>query len=337
MASVFSLESLRWKREGGTRFSIVRGSNLVGLKNHPSFPDWQDVYSGPISSRPVHPDPNEWYIYGEPDPDNPPSLYNPLEESPPLFLLFTQAKPRGKYCVEFAQRFGWLLDEDSIYHSPCALWSTSEAIPDDPIGFAEPYGIWVEKWWLFSIAQDLWTAMRFGDIPRIKAASAGISTDQERDLLMDNGIADDPKLDVARSILLRIVNSLMQTNVAYLPTLTSEGSGFDLSLRPNNLLAVMAAQLSTAIAGDHELRQCSQCGCWFTVRPPDTRSTRYFCSNKCRTKSHRERQKKALELQSKGKTLHEIASELEVDLETATFWATKTRSKRTRKSVLGGD
>jgi hypothetical protein len=68
-------------------------------------------------------------------------------------------------------------------------------------------------------------------------------------------------------------------------------------------------QFADAVSSDRTFSRCRECGRWFEVAPDAARTHRRFCSNKCRSKAYRERQDRARQLFTAGKTFEEIAEE----------------------------
>src|SRR5262249_22046787 len=100
---------------------------------------------------------------------------------------------------------------------------------------------------------------------------------------------------------------------------------------PRNLLGAIYLQFAHAIQGGRQSRRCQQCNTWFELARG--RTDRSYCSNACRTRTHRERQQRAREMHAKRIPLPKIARELETDLATVKNWIakeTKHAPKKTR-------
>jgi hypothetical protein len=95
-----------------------------------------------------------------------------------------------------------------------------------------------------------------------------------------------------------------------------------LSLRkwPVSLLGALWLQLAEAVSGNKEFRSCPTCGKWFELSPDVARTNRLFCSDKCRTRAYRGRKEQAQKLAKKGKSIKEIAKELDSDVKTVKGW-----------------
>jgi hypothetical protein len=98
-----------------------------------------------------------------------------------------------------------------------------------------------------------------------------------------------------------------------------------LRLAAPTLLAAVWLQFADAVSNDRLFSRCRECGKWFVVAPDAARSHRRFCSNKCRSKAYRERQDRARQLFTAGKTFAEIAEQLGSDVVTVRKWVTGFR------------
>jgi hypothetical protein len=91
------------------------------------------------------------------------------------------------------------------------------------------------------------------------------------------------------------------------------------------LLSAVWLQFATVVNENLAFGRCPECGQWFEVAPNAARSSRRFCSTGCRSKAYRERQDRARQLFTAGKTFEEIAAELESDAATVKKWVTGFR------------
>lgn len=90
-----------------------------------------------------------------------------------------------------------------------------------------------------------------------------------------------------------------------------------------SLSAVIWSQLALYAVGDVNFRQCETCEKWFEVAVGTNRPDRLFCSQGCRFKAYRRRQKQACELHAAGKSIEAIAAELQSDPKTVQGWLSK--------------
>jgi len=91
------------------------------------------------------------------------------------------------------------------------------------------------------------------------------------------------------------------------------------------LRAAVWLQLADAVSNDRTFSRCRECGRWFEVAPDAARTHRRFCSNSCRSRAYRERQDRARQLYTSGKSLEQIAEELDSDAATVRKWVTGFR------------
>jgi hypothetical protein len=97
---------------------------------------------------------------------------------------------------------------------------------------------------------------------------------------------------------------------------------FDFAVQPKSLLGALCLQFAISIVGGKDYRQCVVCNTWFEMslydngRWPDCR----YCSNVCRNKALRQRQKNARKMRSEGKSLREISKSTGSKTETIKNW-----------------
>jgi hypothetical protein len=89
---------------------------------------------------------------------------------------------------------------------------------------------------------------------------------------------------------------------------------------PRSLLGAAYLQFAAAILSDRVSRVCQICGRPFEVTNLASRNDRLTCSNTCRTRAYRDRQKKAQELHDAGKKPREIAKQLGTTVEKVNTW-----------------
>jgi hypothetical protein len=86
------------------------------------------------------------------------------------------------------------------------------------------------------------------------------------------------------------------------------------------LLSALWLQFATAVSENVGHGRCPECGTWFVVAQRAFRSSRLFCSTACRSKAYRERQGRARQLYTSGKSFEAIAEELDSDVATVRRW-----------------
>ena len=93
-----------------------------------------------------------------------------------------------------------------------------------------------------------------------------------------------------------------------------------LYIVPEGLIGALWLQFARAVERDARLRQCLECTTWFEVAPGRGRTDKQFCSTACRTKAYRKRQAEAVRLHGEGRSLEDIARDLDSDPGTVRGW-----------------
>jgi hypothetical protein len=93
-----------------------------------------------------------------------------------------------------------------------------------------------------------------------------------------------------------------------------------LQLAPKNLMRALWLQFAQAINADKEYRQCAECGKWYEVSPEVARTNRRYCSGACRSRALRGRKERARQMRAEGKSIKEIARELQSDTKVVKGW-----------------
>ena len=102
--------------------------------------------------------------------------------------------------------------------------------------------------------------------------------------------------------------------------LAPAGRGSGLDYEPESLIAALWLQLARAMSEGTRFTTCAECRAPF---PVVSRREPKFCSDACRFKAYRGRQKRAQELQGSGVSLGEIAGNLHTDVKTVEGWVKK--------------
>ncbi len=103
---------------------------------------------------------------------------------------------------------------------------------------------------------------------------------------------------------------------------------FGFRLRAEDLVVAIWAQLAMAIIDSKEYTTCKVCGKPFEVSPEVARTNREYCGTPCRLKAYRGRQREAKRLSKRGKSLKDIAAQLESDVKTVRGWIKKAEEKQ---------
>jgi hypothetical protein len=93
-----------------------------------------------------------------------------------------------------------------------------------------------------------------------------------------------------------------------------------LYIVPEGLVGALWLQFARTVERDSQFRQCAECAIWFELAPGTARSDKLYCSTPCRTKAYRKRQAEAARLHGEGRSLDDIARDLESQPDTVRGW-----------------
>jgi len=145
-----------------------------------------------------------------------------------------------------------------------------------------------------------------------------VATREDATGWLDHFLSDDPVLPT-RVWLVRVLNRRLQQGLTASFALDDAGN-MSLTVCPQNLLQAMWLQLGRAVAEHKTYRRCAVCRDWFELSPEVARTNRRYCSVACRNKEYRDRQERARQMRSEGKTLRVIAEELDTTVESVKRW-----------------
>jgi hypothetical protein len=141
----------------------------------------------------------------------------------------------------------------------------------------------------------------------------------------------DDRVQVARWWLVSTVNDALDGVASPQLVIDPKTGGITEELAPRTLLAVLWAQLFRAIGRNKRYEQCKACREWFEVSNSERGSTvrRRYCSDVCRVRDHRARQRQAVELFNSGTTPKQIVERFaseghDVDIGTVKKWIKST-------------
>ena len=272
--------------------------------------------------------------------------YHPLSAYSGLFRNFA-ATDRSLDAIKlFADRFGMLggsLRKRIVLHDQGRGGR-------HPMGFGEHVDEWLHEILVMRLAVDLWEFARQGDTDHLSrmiswadgGTRVSINTHPE---LQDSELPTEPThvhraviaaehLD--REILARfvpgdpigpalhcmqnLINEHLHQRAS--PRLLWEQSRDRLGLYivPEGLIGALWLQFARAVERDAKFRQCPECGTWFEIAPGRGRTDKQFCSTACRTRAYRTRQAEAARLHGEGRSIEDIARELESDPATVRGW-----------------
>jgi hypothetical protein len=93
-----------------------------------------------------------------------------------------------------------------------------------------------------------------------------------------------------------------------------------IQLELDSLWVGLCLQFLFSIREGTEYGRCRLCGRWFELSAAERRSHKTTCSGACRTRLFRKRQGMAYEMNQRGITPREIATELEMNVKTVRRW-----------------
>jgi hypothetical protein len=266
----------------------------------------------------------------------------PLREHTGLFRVFANVVPTEAGITEFANQFG-NLRERRITGSP-----------DDRTTYwaGEAYGAWRREILAMRRMVALWDMVQGGNIEEIRRhiqwkdqddGGGSFHYDSHPHLKPKQRV---PRPDIRVTCLIAVsvsqgwpetfdrdrviapalrliqgaVNSYVRGGVAPVLLPLPDCQQLQLHYAPLNLSGAVWLQFAQAISGNKTYRTCGQCGKLFEVSPAVTRKDRLTCSDACRTRAYRARQERARTLHAEGKTLKEIAIELQADGKAVRHW-----------------
>jgi hypothetical protein len=337
----------------------VRKQNLPRISDF----EWEtNRYYAWISTMPVDGEPSKaspsWYlcddvpaplpagdeamdgVKGDESDDNS-RLTKPLRDTG-LFLKFSSLEPTPDAIVKFAEVHGFL-----------GRPIITKVVVPGPDGNATSNGEALEAWRReirsLRAAVDLWHAIQERDVDRIggllqevyKIYSGVVSNDYLmnrtwRQILDRSRTPDiilklphDRQLTAALDFVQLAIKHKLKGQVSADVRLSDEGGA--IGFMPETLLGAMWLQFAHAVAYKKEFRDCEFCGAPFEVSLEAARTSRMYCSTRCKIQAYRKRRAEAKALRAAGIPPAEIAKRLNSDLETVRGWlgeATHPGAKR---------
>ena len=247
----------------------------------------------------------------------------PTADDSALFRNFAGLDPTAERMLEFANQYGPL---DAYELEGIAQWPGGE---EDLL-----------NWWEYHIRTmrfviDIWddvSAKRTKKLAEhfVRDASGHFVLPHRDSLLLYflRSEADQklyPKvwgesiLDAAKQYVLLAINGRLDKHHAEL-AIRSVKSHLQLTLRPRNLIGAIWLQFAESISVDKKYRQCEACGRHMEISPSVNRTDRRYCSDACRNRALRQRQKVAKEMRKVGKGLRDIAKQTGSDVGTVKKW-----------------
>ena len=272
--------------------------------------------------------------------------YQPLSAFSGLFRNFAATDPSLDAIKSFADRFGLLggsLRKRIVLHDQGRGGS-------HPMGFGEHVDDWVHEILVMRLGVDLWESARRGDADHLGRIiswtpdGTAVSINTHPDLQLDQlpqtpthvhrALIADERLDpeiLARFVpgdpigpALHCMQGLINEHLHHRasPRLLWEPNRDRLGLYivPDGLIGALWLQFARAVEREARFRQCLECTTWFEVAPGRGRTDKQFCSTACRTRAYRKRQAEAVRLHGEGRSIEDIARELESDPRTVRGW-----------------
>jgi hypothetical protein len=264
--------------------------------------------------------------------------YLPLQESTGLFQTFARTERTPDGLLDFANRYGsifgdqgrpeslwqWKVHLTRLRKAVC-LWSLTVA--DNRAELAR-HIVWQDGAEGAEVSYEPCEANPDPDLD----CRMGIAGPRFQEHWLNTFQQGDVVLPALVNVMGRVNARLrdqgsMPGSAGVAPELVyDERSGrLRLHIIPGNLLGAIWLQFAQAINGNKEYRQCAGCGKWFELSPDTARTSRFHCSDACRSRAYRERRERARVMRAQGKGIKAIAGELDSDVETVKNWVFKKR------------
>jgi hypothetical protein len=277
--------------------------------------------------------------------------YLPLAAFPGLFRVFADTEPGRDGIKAFADRFG-PLGRDIAKQIPLYDQPNAKGVP---VGTGEPLAAWSDEILIMRYVVELWEAARNGDVATLErvihwqpdgsgveiSGHPGVPCGQlpeapawaERTTIahthfgggvLERFVPGDlvkPALHYVQST----VNQQLEGRASPRLLWDSKRERLGLYIVPAGLIGALWLQFARAVERDSRFRQCAECGIWFELAPGTARADKLYCSTPCRIKAYRKRQAEAVRLHGEGRSIEEIAHQLESDPETVRGWIERRR------------
>jgi hypothetical protein len=155
-------------------------------------------------------------------------------------------------------------------------------------------------------------------VPPVQATTEIVSSENDPAFLSSLR-PDDLRTAALLHIAKRVnehLNGQVETQVSCVP----QSTVLSLNAIPVDLLTGLWLQFAQAVAENKTYARCKECHGWFESSAPGTRNTRLYCSDSCKVTAYVNRKDRAVELKAEGKSVKQIAKELETDKDTVKRW-----------------
>jgi hypothetical protein len=192
---------------------------------------------------------------------------------PELYLRFASEQPTPGRILDYANQFGLLQynesnlrieREDAIGFESAFGWRLTDPESKYLHLQAEPASKWLREFSLARIRLEHWSQLKTGGDPRG----------------MRLFLAGDENLVGAKILLL--------------PNLDTSTLTVRSELIAPSLADMIRAQFVLSVSSGVVHRQCAECPTWFAVYPGSGRPEKEFCSNACRMRAYRRRQRRTI-------------------------------------------
>jgi hypothetical protein len=258
--------------------------------------------------------------------------YAPLENSA-LFKTFADIKQTREGILAFATQYG-------------ALGLPLRA--DVPSMQAEAMEIWVHEILIMQHAIQLWEALKktnvtfisrfiqWSEDPATKRQTAAYAGPMLGVVgISETSLSIPPEI---RSLFVpgdviypgwfalhTLINDCLMVHEGSLRLLWQQERGKlirTLQIVPRSLIAAIWIQFAKAVEGGRDHQQCEECKKWFEISG-NRRGDAHFCSDPCRFRAYRMRQKEARRLHATGVPPKDIAKQVGSDTRTVKGWIAK--------------
>jgi transposase-like protein len=206
------------------------------------------------------------------------------------------------------------------------------------------YGHWAYEIKAMRDAVQLWDALAqkrldlVSDIiaysPDGQRAFVRSSMEWDREIAVTKDMRGRGVAIVGLMLLQAIANRRLAYRVGTHVLLDADRRKLSLDISPTDIRGLMWLQFARAFTSNRRYRQCAQCGKWFELAPNEPvskelshRVSAKHCSGACRSKAHREKQKKAQSLAQEGNPVSKIAELLDSDESTVAGWIRKGKGE----------
>jgi hypothetical protein len=265
--------------------------------------------------------------------------YDPIKRESALFRIFANTPATKEAILEFANQYGLLysvgakveLERDGrkldSWGTPYTDWRNNILALRH----------WIKVWDFIADRDSRGLAQYERRLPELAQIEDEISggglTVQSLigDLRDTRGLDRKQRLAAAKQALsFAVLESPLVASMRFNLKNDAAPGSLHPRLRAEHLVTALWMQFALAIVENKEYRRCKHCQKPYELAPDVARTNRDYCSHTCRLKAYRKRQKDAMRLHKKGKTLRAIADELESDVKFVRGWIAAAKEKQNR-------